>query len=202
MRYLVQAKVKPGQEKPLLAAIESGSLVKTVPDYFRRLRWEKGAGFAPQLGSCWFQECPFSQFFESLLELRLCVHNDRAIPGYGFLQRLARNEQKPDPLVAGLHRHVLSRIKQNQRAVTGFGRWRSLEPFHPFSWDRQGAGCIAKFSTASENISKSVPRGLNREGLPFPGRHADIHIDRVSGGRSFLPGVNLECRLRPAWPRA
>ena len=26
MRYLVKAKVKPGQEKPLLAAIESGSL--------------------------------------------------------------------------------------------------------------------------------------------------------------------------------
>ena len=26
MRYLVKAKVKPGQEKPLLAAIESGTL--------------------------------------------------------------------------------------------------------------------------------------------------------------------------------
>lgn len=28
MRYLVKAKVKPGQEEPLLAAIESGSLGK------------------------------------------------------------------------------------------------------------------------------------------------------------------------------
>jgi len=52
---------------------------------------------APQLGSCWFQECPFPQFFESLLELHLCVHHDRAIPGYGFLQRLARNEQNRMP---------------------------------------------------------------------------------------------------------
>src|ERR1019366_9833472 len=126
-------------------------------------------------------EGSFPQCFESLLELHLCFHNDRAIPGYWFLQRLARNEQKADALVAGLHRHVLPRIEQNQRTVTGFGRRRSLEPFHPFSWDRQGAGCIAESSTASENISKSVPRGLNRQGLPFPGRHADIHIDRVSG---------------------
>ena len=124
---------------------------------------------APQLGSCCLQECPFPEFFESLLELHVCVHNDRAIPGYGFLQWLARNEQKADALVAGLHRHVLSRIEQNQRTVTGLGRWGSLEPFHPFSWDRQGAGCIAEFSTASENISKSVPRGLNRRVFRFPG---------------------------------
>jgi integrase/recombinase XerD len=42
------------------------------------LLFNTGARVAPQLGGCWFQECPFPQFFESLLELRLCVHHDRA----------------------------------------------------------------------------------------------------------------------------
>jgi hypothetical protein len=60
------------------------------------------------------QEGAFLQFFKSLLELSLSVHDNRAIPGYGLLERFARNEQEPYPFVAGLHRDLITRVKENQ----------------------------------------------------------------------------------------
>jgi redox-sensitive bicupin YhaK (pirin superfamily) len=43
-----------------------------------------------------------------LLQLCLGVHHDRAVPGDRLLDGLARNQEKPDAVLAGLHRHLVA----------------------------------------------------------------------------------------------
>src|SRR5215467_7799858 len=54
-----------------------------------------------------------------LLQLRLGVHHDRPIPGDRLLDGLARDEDKPDAVVAGLDRDLVVAVEQHQRAVAG-----------------------------------------------------------------------------------
>src|SRR6516162_11136243 len=61
-----------------------------------------------------------------LLQLRLGVHHDRAIPGDRFLDGLARDEEKPDAVVAGLDRDLVAAVEEHQRAVAGALAHQSL----------------------------------------------------------------------------
>src|SRR5581483_10973375 len=64
-------------------------------------------------------ERPGVQLVEGLLQLGLGVHDDRAVPRDRLADRLAGNEQEADAVVAGLHRHLVAGVEQNQRAITG-----------------------------------------------------------------------------------
>src|SRR5215475_4799318 len=64
-------------------------------------------------------ERPVAQFGNRLLQLGLGVHHDRAIPRNRLLDRLARDQQEPDALLAGLDRDLVSAVEQHERAVAG-----------------------------------------------------------------------------------
>ena len=42
----------------------------------------------------------------------------------GSSQRLSRDQQEPDPVVAGLHRHFVAAVEEHERAVVGLDRRR------------------------------------------------------------------------------
>src|SRR5947209_12445301 len=65
------------------------------------------------------QECSLLEFLVGLLELFLRVHDDRAVPGYGLLERLPRNQEEADAVVTGLHRNLVAPVEQHKRAVVG-----------------------------------------------------------------------------------
>src|SRR5437588_9679510 len=83
------------------------------------------------------QESAFLELFERLAELVLGVHHDRTVPGDRLLQRLARTEQKSDPILTGLDDDFVAAVEKDQRPVVRFGRRRGLEPLHPFGRDRK-----------------------------------------------------------------
>src|SRR5262245_22498529 len=64
-------------------------------------------------------ERPIAQLGDRLLQLGLGVHHDRAIPSNRLLDRLARDQQEPDALVAGLDRDLVAAVEQHERAVAG-----------------------------------------------------------------------------------
>ena len=47
----------------------------------------------------------------------LGVHHDRTVPGHRLLDRLSRDEQEADPLVARLHHDLVAAIEQHQRSI-------------------------------------------------------------------------------------
>src|SRR2546430_1837945 len=71
-----------------------------------------------RLASALLDERAFVQFGEGLLQLGLGVHHDRAIPGDRLLDRLARDQEEPDALLAGLDRHLVAAIEQHERAIS------------------------------------------------------------------------------------
>ena len=78
------------------------------------------------------------EFHERLLKLLLRVHHNRAIPRHRFLQRLSRDQEKPDPLLTRLHHDLVAAVKKNQRAVAGFGKEVSCSTSRPIRSARQG----------------------------------------------------------------
>src|SRR5664280_997344 len=80
------------------------------------------------------EERPLLQLVERLAELLLRVHHDRAVPRHRLLQRLARHQQEPDPLLAGLHRDLVAAVEQHQRAVLRLRRRRGVRPPHSLRW--------------------------------------------------------------------
>src|SRR5260370_41359427 len=63
-------------------------------------------------------EGPVAQLVDRLLQLRVGVHDDRAIPGNWLFDRLAGHKQEADALVAGLHCHVIAAAEDNERTVS------------------------------------------------------------------------------------
>src|SRR5258708_33058247 len=49
------------------------------------------------------QECPLLKLLKRLLKLFLRVHHDRTVPSHRLLQRLPRDQEKPDPVLPGLY---------------------------------------------------------------------------------------------------
>ena len=60
------------------------------------------------------KEGSFPQFLVGLLELRLGVHHDRAVPRDGLLEGLARDQKEAEAVVPRLHHDVVAAIKQHQ----------------------------------------------------------------------------------------
>src|SRR5215510_16525097 len=58
-----------------------------------------------------------AQLGDRLLELGLRVHHDRAVPGDGFLDRLAGDEQEAHAFVAGLHGNLVATVEHDERPV-------------------------------------------------------------------------------------
>ncbi len=58
------------------------------------------------------QEFTLLEFVERLPELLLCVHDNGAIPGYRLLKRFSGDQEKPDAVVARLHRDLVAAIKE------------------------------------------------------------------------------------------
>ena len=54
------------------------------------------------------EECAFFQLPKCLAELLLRVHHDGAVPGDGFFEWLAGDEQEADAVVTGLHRDFVA----------------------------------------------------------------------------------------------
>ena len=50
---------------------------------------------------------------------------------------VARNQQESDAIVAGVNFYFVAAVKQNQRAVVGFDRWRGVRPLHAFCRNRR-----------------------------------------------------------------
>src|ERR1700756_5158516 len=71
---------------------------------------------------CWrspfLDERAVVQFGEGLPQLGLGVHYDRAVPRYRLLDRLARDQEEPDALLAGLDRHLVAAIEHHQRTIS------------------------------------------------------------------------------------
>ena len=51
---------------------------------------------------------------DRLPELLLRVHDDRSVPRHRLFDRLAGHEQEPDALVAGLHRHFIAVVENDE----------------------------------------------------------------------------------------
>lgn len=54
------------------------------------------------------------QFVHGLTQFRLRVHHDRAVPSHRFFNRLTRDQQEPDPLIASLNHDFISSVEQYQ----------------------------------------------------------------------------------------
>ena len=120
----------------------------------------------------------------------LRVHHDRAVPRHRLLERLARDQEEPHAVVAGLHRDLVAAVEEHERAVVRpRGRLR-VRPADAFGRHRQRAGGVAELRVAREDIGERMPRGLDREGLPLARRDRHIEVDRV--GRDPVHGA-----LRP-----
>ena len=62
---------------------------------------------------------PSAQLADGLLQLGLRVHDDGPVPGDRLLDRLARNQQEADALLAGLNRDLIAAVEQHQRPIAG-----------------------------------------------------------------------------------
>ena len=59
-----------------------------------------------------FRNVPCLEFLKRLAELLLRVHHDGAVPRHGFFQRLSRDQEETDPVIAGLNHHFVAPIEK------------------------------------------------------------------------------------------
>lgn len=62
-------------------------------------------------------ERPFAKLGDRLLQLLPGVHDDRPVPRNRLLERLAGNQQEPEPLVSRLNDHFVAAVEQDKRSV-------------------------------------------------------------------------------------
>jgi hypothetical protein len=58
-----------------------------------------------------FQECAAIEIAEGFAELLLRIHDNGAVPGYRFFERLPGNQQEADAIVSCLHGDFVSAVK-------------------------------------------------------------------------------------------
>src|SRR5215467_873845 len=125
------------------------------------------------------QKCSALEVLESLPELLLRVHYDRAVPGHRLFERLSRNEEEPDSLVSGVDRDLVAAVEERERAVVGLPRRRRVSPFNPFGRYREGGRCVAELPISRKNIREGVSRRLDRDGFSQAWRNRHIEVNRV-----------------------
>src|ERR1019366_3100363 len=66
-----------------------------------------------------------------------------------------------------------------------------VEPIDAFGGDGEGAGGVAEFAGAGEDVGEGVAGGVDGEAFAFAGRDGDVEVDRVGGdagdGTFFAP---------------
>ena len=60
-----------------------------------------------------FEERAVFELGEGLLELLLGVHDDGAVPGYGFAEGAAGDEEEADAVFAGFDGYFVAGVEQN-----------------------------------------------------------------------------------------
>ncbi len=143
----------------------------------------------PILFATRFQKCPLLQLIIRLLQLRLRVHDDWAIPRNGLLQGFPGHQQKANPILTRLHLNMISAVEENERAVVRLSRRRYVRPAKALRRHRQRSGCVAKFSAARKYIRESMVRCLNRQDFSMPGWNRDINISRIGGDALHRPAA-------------
>src|SRR5215469_12119047 len=81
------------------------------------------------------QKRPSLQLLKCLAELLLGVHDDGAVPGDRFLERLSRDQKETDALLTRLYNELIAAIKEDQRAVIRMCRRGGLGPANRFCRD-------------------------------------------------------------------
>src|SRR5438093_6357355 len=116
------------------------------------------------------QECPALQLIKRLAQFRLRVHDDGAVPGDRFLERLSGHEQEPDAVCAGVHHDVVATVEEDERAVVDFG-WRRgmLPPSDAFGRYGKGLGRVTELSGSAEHIREGMTRRFDRQRLLLTG---------------------------------
>src|SRR5260370_1174811 len=136
------------------------------------------------------QVCPLYQLLERLLELFLRVHHDRTVPSHRLLQRLPRDQEKPDPVLSGLYLQFIAPIEEYERAIVSL-RWRCrVQPTDTFRRHSQWPRCVTELPSACKHVRKSVTSCLHRKGLPPSRRNRHIEVNWLSGDsvdRTALP---------------
>ena len=99
------------------------------------------------------------------------------------------DQEEPDPFVPGLHRNLVSAVKEHERAVFRLRGRRRVRPADPFGRHRQRLGRVAELTGSAEDVRKGVPGHLDRQ-RPSPARrHRYIQVDRI--GRDTVHGAAL-----------
>jgi hypothetical protein len=57
------------------------------------------------------------QFRHRLSKFLLRIHNDGSVPGDRLFDRLTRDQQEPDALIAGLNDDLVSAVEQHQGMI-------------------------------------------------------------------------------------
>src|SRR6201996_9278431 len=170
MKILLPTKVKQRVTRPLPASFAGA---------------RASDGFLPRLqGGGWPlpDKRPLPELGEGLLQLGLRVHHDRAVPGDRLLDRLAGDEQEADALFAGLHRHFVAAIEQNERAIAGsFAPHELIDAVGLLGEHAERRRSGAEIARTLEHIGEGMALDFHLEGLAPARRHGNIEIARVSG---------------------
>src|SRR5258708_3632902 len=94
------------------------------------------------------EERPPFKLVERLPELLLRVHHDRPIPRDRLLERLARDQQEADTIVAGLYREFVAAVKKYERPVVCLRGRRLVQPLDTFCRHRKRTGRVAEFPSS------------------------------------------------------
>jgi len=149
------------------------------------------------------EEVALVKFLESLAEFGLSVHDDRAIPGDRFFERLSGNEQEADAIIAGLDYEFIAAIEKDERTIVGRGGRGGVRPRNRFSGDGERVGSVTEFSRACENISEGMASGFNPKRLAAArgDRNIEVHgvgsdaIHRASGAPEFSADDTNVCAI-------
>ena len=67
--------------------------------------------------SLFFQKGSIFQFLERALKFRLCVHDNRPVPGYGLTQRFSRNQQESDTCGTRFNRDLVAVAEECEAVI-------------------------------------------------------------------------------------
>ena len=71
-----------------------------------------------------------------------------AVPGDGFFEWLAGDEQEADAVVTGLHRDFVTAVEEHERPGVRGGRQRGVQPADRLSGHFERLGGVAEFAAA------------------------------------------------------
>src|SRR2546423_6878190 len=122
-----------------------------------------------------------AQLAERLRELFLRVHDNGSVPRNGLPDRLARDEQEADPVVARLNGHLIAAIEQHERSISRFVRVRAIDATRQLVDDAERLRGVAKRSRSGKHIREGVTGAIHRQSLSLSGRHRHVQVARVGG---------------------